>query len=404
MPTTIILPRPLWYQQPVIKALDDNQSKYVTFLASRRIGKTLIAQCWTIKKALEKKCNIGYVVPSGDLARKLIKSIVEKLSPSGAITGSNSVDKFISFANGSTLYFHSAEAFSRGSGNYKYMIFDEMAFMDNDTYKSIFQPMTLEADKVYFCSTPCGVGGVFYDMYHKGKQGNKRYKSFECTLEESGLYDEQTVKEIKESTPTAIFEQEYNCKFISGGISAFKGYEDILMQNPAEPTKRLFGGIDFSGANGGTDSTVLTIVNERNQQVAVYSFNNGDTATMQQIGNLLKSHNVCHCYAEENTMGAISIELIKKIYPKVTGFITTNESKRNIVEYVITQTEQKKGGIIDTPEARLQFSNFIMDKTKGGKITYHNIKDSIHDDRVISHCLACWCCKTLSRAGAYSIA
>lgn len=401
---TIYLPSLLWYQKPVQKVLDDKTTKFVTFLASRRIGKTLLAICQCIKWANTSKCNIGYIVPTGDLARKLIKLINEKWGASGCITGSNSVDKFVSFANGSTIYFHSAEAFSRGSGNYKYMVFDEMAFMDSDTYKQIFQPMTMEADKCFFCSTPCGVGGVFYDMYHKGKQGNKRYKSFECTLEESGLYDAQTIKEIKESTPTAIYEQEYCCKFISGGISAFRNYEDILTLKPAEPTKRLYAGIDFSGATGGTDSTVLTIVNENYQQCAVYSFPYGDSATMERIGMLLQSHNVTHAYAEENTMGAISIELIKKKFPKITGFVTSNESKRNIVEWVITLTEQKKGGIINHPDARLQFGNFIMDKTKGGKVTYHNLKDGIHDDRVISHCLACWCCKTLSRKGAYCIA
>lgn len=400
----IVLPKLLWYQSPVQKALEDKTTKYVTFLASRRIGKTLLAQCQAVRWALAKKCNIGYVVPSGDLARKIIKQMNEKWGASGCITGSNSVDKFINFANGSTIYFHSAEAFSRGSGNYKYMVFDECAFMDDETYKAIFQPMTMEADKVYFCSTPCGVGGVFYDMYHKGKQGNRRYKSFECTLEESGLYDDQTVKEIKESTPTAIYEQEYNCKFISGGISAFKGYQDIIIPRPAEATKRLYGGIDFSGASGGTDSTVLTIVNERYEQVAVYSFPNGDTATMERIGMLLQSHNVTHAYAEENTMGAISIELIKKKFPKVTGFITSNQSKRDIVEWVITLTEKKQGAIIDHPDTRLQFGNFVMDKTKGGKITYHNLKDGIHDDRVMSHCLACWACKCLSRSGTYCIA
>ena len=402
---TIYLPSLLWYQKPVAKALEDSKVKFVTFLASRRIGKTLLAVCQCIKWANTSKCNIGYIVPTGDLARKIIKLINEKWGASGCITGSNSVDKFVSFANGSTIYFHSAEAFSRGSGNYKYMVFDEMAFMDSETYKQIFQPMTMEAQKVYFCSTPCGVGGVFYDMYFKGKQGNKRYKSFECTLEESGLYDEITITEIKESTPTAIYEQEYNCKFISGGISAFKQYEDILMLTPAEPTKRLYAGVDFSGASGtGADSTVLTIVNQDYKQVAVYSFPNGDTATMERIGMLLQSHNVNHCFAEENAMGAIAIELVKRKFPKVSGFITSNQSKRDIVEWVITLCEKKQGGIIDTPDARLQFGNFIMDRTKQGKITYHNLKDGIHDDRVISHCLACWCAKSLSRTGAYCIA
>lgn len=180
MAKKIVLPKLLWYQKPVVDALEDDKCKFVTFLASRRIGKSLIAKAISIRWCLGERCNVGFIVPTGDLARKFIKEICEILQGSGAITGSNSVDKFIQFANGSLLYFHSAEAWSRGAGCYKFMIFDELAFMDTETYQSVFQPMTLEAKKVYFCSTPCGVGGVFYDMYHKGKTGNKRYVSFEC--------------------------------------------------------------------------------------------------------------------------------------------------------------------------------------------------------------------------------
>lgn len=403
MAQKIVLPKLLWYQKPVVDALEDDKCKFVCFLASRRIGKSLIAKCMAIRWCLGERCNVAFIVPTGDLARKFIKEICEILHGSGAITGSNSVDKYIQFASGSLLYFHSAEAWSRGAGNYKYMIFDEMAFMDTETYQSVFQPMTLEAKKVYFCSTPCGVGGVFYDMYHKGKTGNKRYVSFECNLEESGLYDEQTIQEIKETTPETIYLQEYMCKFIAGGISCFKNYEERLIKEPAERTKNLYAGIDFSGANGGTDSTVLTIVNERNEVVAMYSYQYGNTKTLEEMAEMLNLWNVKHCFAEENSMGAVSIEIIKKKFKRITGFITSNTSKRDIVENVIRNFEQGKGAILDTPQTRVQFGNFVMDYTKGGKICYHNLKDTIHDDCVISYSLASWCCKQYSKAGSYTV-
>jgi hypothetical protein len=400
---TIEFPRLLWYQEPVVKSLEDSVCKYVTFLASRRIGKSLIAKCMAVRWCLSEKCNVGFLVPTGDLARKFIREINDNLSGSGAIIASNSVDKFIAFANGSLLYFHSAEAWARGAGNYKYLIVDECAFIENEIWDSIFKPWTLEAKKVYFCSTPCGIGGVFYDMYHKGNQGGKRYVSYECNLEDSGLYDEETIKDIKETTPSRIYEQEYNCKFLAGGISCFPNFEERLTETPGERTKRLYAGIDFSGANGGTDSTVLTIVNERFETVGVYTYPYGDSRTLEEMAHTMKTLNVTHCYAEENAMGAISIEMIKNIYKPITGFTTTNESKRNIVEHVIRNFETGKGSILQTPESKLQFGNFIMDYTKGGKITYHNLKDTIHDDLVISYCLASWCAKQMNRKGKYTI-
>ena len=198
----IEFPSLLYYQKPVVKALENKSAKYVTFLASRRIGKSLIAKCMAVKWCLsENRINVGFIVPTGTLAVLFIKEIVQNLQGSGAILASNVVQKTIQFVNGSGLYFHSAEAWGRGAGNYKYLIFDECAFLDEETYNSIFQPWTLEAKKIYFCSTPCGVGGVFYDMYHKGLTGNRRYQSFSCTLEDSGIYDTQNTLELQESTP-----------------------------------------------------------------------------------------------------------------------------------------------------------------------------------------------------------
>lgn len=404
----IQFPRLLWYQEPVVKAMEDQKHKFITFLASRRIGKSLIAKCMAVKWCLSERCNVGFIVPVGDLARKFIKEITESMKGTGLIVGSNSVDKFVQFYNGSLLYFHALDAFSRGAGNYKYMIFDECAFLTDETFNSVFKPMTLEAKKVYFCSTPNGVGGVFYDNYNRGLTGsaNPRYISFKCTLEESGLYSDEDVQEIKESTPRAIYEQEYCCKFLSGGISAFGDIDPRLVkEEDVKPSrKRLYGGIDFSGANGGNDSTVLTIVNELGECVFLRKWSAGNVATMKEIASILKTLNVKMTYAEENSMGAIDIELIKKDWKKVTSFQTSNTSKRDIVENVIVMFEQGEGTLFDTQEVRTQFSSFIQDKTKGGKITYHNVRDDIHDDYVISYCLAQWARKQYETRGKYNIA
>jgi NAD(P)H-flavin reductase len=59
--------------------------------------------------------------------------------------------------------------------------------------------------------------------------------------------------------------------------------------------------------------------------------------------------------------------------------------------------EKKEGSIIDTPEARLQFGQFVMLRTKQGKITYRALKDNDHDDLPMSHCLACGAMKMYER-------
>ena len=398
------LPRLRWYQEPVVKALEDEKHKYITFLASRRIGKSLVAKAMAVKWCLNEKCNVGFVCPTGDLCRRFLKEIVTMCGD--AVKGSNTVDKFILFANGSMLYFHALEAFSRGAGGYKYLIFDEVAFMDAGIFDPVFKPWTLEAEKVYFCSTPCGPAGVFYDNYMRGMAGagNPRYISFSCTLEESGAYPKEEVEEIKRTTPSAIYAQEYNCEFVSGGISAFKGFDKLMSRTPAEPTPRLYAGIDFSGATGGIDSTVLCIVNDRCETVLLKTWQDGNLTTLNEMCGLLNAHKVTMALAEENSMGGISIEILKKQYKHIAPFVTSNTSKREIVENVIRMFEAGKGMLIDTPITRQQFSNFIMDRTPGGKITYHNANKAIHDDIPIAYCLACYCQKQGTRKGHYHLA
>ena len=139
-------------------------------------------------------------------------------------------------------------------------------------------------------------------------------------------------------------------------------------------------------------------------KIMTYNLRFGELATMKEIASILKTLNVKMTYAEENSMGAIDIELIKKDWKKVTSFQTSNTSKRDIVENVIVMFEQGEGTLFDTQEVRTQFSSFIQDKTKGGKITYHNVRDDIHDDYVISYCLAQWARKQYETRGKYNIA
>lgn len=403
--TNIKLMKPLWYQLPIIKALEDSIHKYITACLSRRIGKSLIAKNIAVKWALSEVCTIGYITPTGDLSRKFIRELCAKLSGSGLIANSSLMDKYIQFTNGSIIYFMSAESGdgNRGSG-FKYLIYDEAGFIGDDVYMSVFKPMELQAKKVLTISTPNGASGFFYERYSYGTDENEKYKryiSFTCTLEECGLYDALTISEIKDSTISAIYAQEYLCKFVRGGISCFGDISKLLIEHLAEPTKKLYGGIDFSG--DGSDETVLTIVNEHYEMVLQKTYKIGNSDSIDDMAKVLNANNVTYCYAESNSMGSISIDYLKKKFRNVIGVATTNESKRDFVEAVINNFEHNVGGILDEAQTKLQFNSFVMKYTATKKITYGNISDNIHDDRVIAYCLASKACRDKNKVGVYTL-
>jgi len=92
--------------------------------------------------------------------------------------------------------------------------------------------------------------------------------------------------------------------------------------------------------------------------------------------------------------------MMKKRFKRITPFQTTNDSKRYIVEQVIRMFEKGEGAIIDNPATRIQFGSMIMDFTKGGKVTYHNLNAAIHDDIPMAYCMAVGCCKQYERKGS----
>ena len=405
MKTKVTLIKPLWYQTPIIDALSDTQHKYITACLSRRIGKSIVAKNMAVKWALSSVCTIGYITPTGDLSRKFIRELCTKLNGSGAIKNSSIVDKYIQFTNGSIMYFMSAESGDSNRGNgYKYLIYDEAAFIGEDVYMSVFKPMELQASKVLSISTPNGAKGFFYERFSYGNDKtdkHKRYISYMCTLEECGLYDKDTIQEIKDSSTRMVYQQEYMCVFVNGGISCFGDIDKMVLKSEAEQNTKLFAGIDFSG--DGSDETVLTIVNSKYEMVLQKCYKIGNSESIDDMSEILNRYKVFFCYAESNSMGAISIDYMKKNFKKVEGYATTNESKREYVENVICNFEHNIGGIIDNDNTKLQFNSFVMKYTPTKKITYSNISDNIHDDRVISYCLACLACKNKGHVGVYCI-
>lgn len=408
MKREVALYKPLPYQIPIIAALTDPAMigiKYITANLSRRIGKSLTAKNVVLFWMLSvPKTTVGYVTPTSDLSRKFLREIVKNLKGSDLVANSNASDLFIEFANGSIIFFMSAEAGDGNRGNgFDYLVYDEAAFIDEDTYSEVFKPMELQAKKVFAISTPNGAAGFFFNLFTKGmSKENPRFASFKTTLTESRLYDKETINEIKEDTPKAIYSQEFDCEFISGGLSAFGDINPFLGRLRTDAPKRLYAGLDFSGDGG--DKTVLTITNEFCETVSVHTWDVGNVASITAISSILKDKNVHVCVAETNSMGSISIDLLKKEFPRVVSIFTSNTTKRDYVENVIVNFQKNIGGIENSPMCSLQFNNFVMKLTpKTKKVTYGAITDNLHDDYVISYCLACWGVKKNATMGEYCL-
>ena len=102
---------------------------------------------------------------------------------------------------------------------------------------------------------------------------------------------------------------------------------------------------------------------------------------------------------EKNSIGAVYYDLLKAKLPNypIFEFVTSNSSKREIVEYLIQRFENEDLKLINDKEQYIQFGAYAMEITSSGAITY-NALPGAHDDCCMATAMAFKGIKDLSSA------
>lgn len=362
--------------------------------APRQVGKTFFNISELIYSASILKKSVSIVVePSVFLARKVYNDITKALNGSGVIASANSTTCEINFINGSQIICRSIESMSRGLTVSGILIIDETCFIDDESIYTLLPLINANNAGLILTSSPFTAEGYFYNMYIKGLEGNDpNIKSFDWSKEEGikkFLTDEKkalyrTVMSKNKYTTEILGEFLENDGLLFTNISACIG--------DAVPTeKTAYIGIDFATGSDG-DYTVLTAINGKGQvfkQVAV----NDLTPTKQvdwlvdKINEIKKGYNIRTILAEKNSIGAVYIDYMRKSLLKsnltVQEFITTNDSKRRIIEQLQTAFEQAAITIPNDPVLINELKRFQATVNPTTKVVRYEGKNC-HDDRTMS--------------------
>lgn len=375
-------------QQDMLALIEKN--KFVFAAMSRQIGKSVLCKVLCTKWLLEPNREIGYVTPSLKLAKKFFNDLTG-IIPESLLVKSNASDLILQSVTGSTLYFYSAEQGNRIRGvTFDYLVLDEAAFYKEDTganhiWYSILQPtIKVKGKKIVMVSTPNGQSGFWYDLIQKALKGQKGYAYIKRTIYDDSMCTD--IEEIKNSTPDLMFRQEFLCEFIAGANSFFTGYhncyDDTMTFNWNQP---LWAGIDWSST--GKDETIVTFINGLNQ-IIQYNIEGDLDSKYRQIASILNKYSLKGVYAEDNSIGSVMInELKKQMRQKnvLKPFTTTNDSKTEIVTELALSLEKEELTYNDLQlDRQLGAFGYSVSKTK--KLTFEGKGE--HDDRVMSLALA----------------
>ena len=355
--------------------------------SKRQVGKSCLAALLLIEFGLVKKCISVVVEPTQAQSRRLYKQIADMMQPTGMLKSANSQLLTMEFSNGSEILFKSAEQRDalRGFTVSGLLVIDEAAFIPDAIFEILYPTCDANNAPILVISTPLFCSGEFYNLYMRGMKGKANTKSYDWSTYDTSKYlSPEKLQHYRETISPLKFKSEYLGEFISEGSYIF-GDINTCIYTEKPKSKPVYAEIDWGAGNGG-DWTVMVMMDSLGLVTSIVSFN--DVKPVEQIERLsaiikanpgLKA--VC---VEMNSIGTVYYDMLKRnIGDKIRKVNTTNESKRNIIEQLISAFQTSSLGIPYDEELILELQHYTAEKTPKGGLTY-NGADGVHDDYVIA--------------------
>lgn len=308
----------------------------------------------------------------------------------------------VDFYNGSRIYFRSAEqgnslrGFTVKKGGI--LAIDESSYVSLDVFETLLPIVNKKRATVVMTSTPDRMSGMFYELYERGLQNDKKIISINWSKYVNEVYTPEELEFYKSVYSSRRFRTEILGEFTIDGGSVFTNLDKCI----GKPEDRKVKLISVDWGAGGGDYTALIFWNKDKQVVDLKYFN--DLTPMSQL-DYLKERIVRErpekVIVESNSIGSVYYDMLKKSLPgvQVEKFNTSNSSKCEIIDRLQAGFEHEEILIPDNEELLRELRGFEEQTTKSGLRTY-NCPPPLHDDLVMA--LAIGYSKLTKKVGQYS--
>ena len=316
--------------------------------------------------------------------------------PEELILKKNEQELLVYFKNGSILQLKGADNPDtlRGAGPFG-VVLDEFATMKYEAWGIIEPILRANTGWCWFIGTPKGKNHLF-DVYQRGQQDNPEWKSWLLKASQSGIVPQDQLENSRLTMTQSLFNQEWECGFLEGEGSVFRGVKEIAIAIPDKPnTNEIYVlGVDLAKV---TDWTVITVYSRKtNRQVYQDRFQTLEWPFQKAKIKAISDHyNKALIILDATGLGdPIADDLLRAGVP-VEAFKITEQSKKDLVEKLSIWIEQKKLRILPVEQSLFEFDNFSYEIGPTGKIRY-GARQGFNDDIVIAHALAVWSLQPLA--------
>ena len=359
----------------------------------RQVGKSIMVEQELLRFAINYKGTVSACVcPTLSQARKMFQDIIYCIIDSGVVSKKNETLLEIDLINGSKIFFKSAEQKDslRGYTISGILCVDECAFISDEVFYELLLAWTnVHSAPILLTSTPKFKIGFFWSYWNIGVQKtNPNVIAIDFNkYDTSALLSEERLEEYRKLLPKGQFLTEYMGEFLDSQSIVFGDFKNCIGGDIKE-YKDIFIGIDW-GSGVGSDYTVITGVNERNEQVFITYFNNKTTPQqVEYIVDYLELYkNKVRCVvAETNGVGQPLVDTLKTRLnwcKSIIGFCTTNAEKIRLINRLQVDFEQKNIQLLDDEKQTNELSAYECQVKSNKSITF-NAPIGGNDDTVMA--------------------
>lgn len=378
----------------------------------RQVGKSIMVEQELLRFAINYKGTVSACVcPTLSQARKMFQDIIYCIIDSGVVSKKNETLLEIDLINGSKIFFKSAEQKDslRGYTISGILCVDECAFISDEVFYELLLAWTnVHSAPILLTSTPKFKIGFFWSYWNIGVQKtNPNVIAIDFNkYDTSALLSEERLEEYRKLLPKGQFLTEYMGEFLDSQSIVFGDFKNCIGGDIKE-YKDIFIGIDW-GSGVGSDYTVITALNEYEEQVFLLYFNNKNA--VQQIDYIAQYlafylNKIRMIVAETNGVGKPLVDNLKTALNnkvKIEEFTTTNQEKIRLVNQLQVAFEQKEIQILDDEKQANELSAYECQVKKNSTVTF-NAPIGGNDDCCIALMLALEAFKKKNKKGKYNL-
>jgi hypothetical protein len=221
-------------------------------------------------------------------------------------------------------------------------------------------------------------------------RGNEKWFTQILTVDDTNVFDKESLEEEKRNNPQDFFEQEYYCRFIEGAGQFFKNIRQTLIEeeDKPEPNHKYQMGVDLAKYQ---DYTVLTVIDLNTFHVHKQErFNQIDWVLQKaKIEAMYRRYGNPLIYIDSTGVGDPIYEDLFKQGIRVEGFKFNENSRKDLLNNLAIKIEQNKIKLPETDILQNELNSFHYEISDRGKIRIC-APDGLHDDTVMSLALAVW--------------